>query len=270
MPLSILTVRGIGRAVLRSPLPRSTYRQILGQGTSLAAVRSMPDELIDILLLACRRKGNPKTVASLMRAIDGFRRPRPETMMSDSELARIQIPAFYWGREDPFLTPHKARPSIAKIPGAVLHEVTGGHAPWFENPSRLRQIDRRPPEGADVSGEKGRPHGTTAYLNRRALRSLPAGKGLDGCRKRHRPRYRLPWIDTWLSLGSHFERSSGGEVPLSAARLCERGCGKLVSCQRCRLRPRRFVPAVHIACSPVGWCFPGSSKGYGPPARSWR
>lgn len=135
MPLSILTVRGLGRAVLASPTPRSTYRRMLGQGTSPAAVRSMPDELVDILRLACRRKGNPKTVSSLMHAIDGFRRPRPETLMSDSELARIEVPTlFYWGREDPFLSPQRAHQSIAKIPGAVLHEVAGGHAPWFENP----------------------------------------------------------------------------------------------------------------------------------------
>jgi pimeloyl-ACP methyl ester carboxylesterase len=136
MPLSVLTVRGLGRAVLSSPLPRSTYRRILGQGTSHAAARSMPDELVDILRFARRRRGNPKTVASLMHAIDRFRRPRRETVMGDSELARIQVPTlFYWGRDDPFLSPGQARPSVAKIPGARLHEVAGGHAPWFENPA---------------------------------------------------------------------------------------------------------------------------------------
>jgi pimeloyl-ACP methyl ester carboxylesterase len=135
MPLSVLTVRGLGRAVLSSPLPRSAYRQILGQGTSQAAARSMPDELVDILRFARRRRGNPKTVASLMHAIDRFRRPRPETVMGDSELARIQVPTlFYWGRDDPFLSPQQARPSVAKIPGARLLEVAGGHAPWFEDP----------------------------------------------------------------------------------------------------------------------------------------
>jgi pimeloyl-ACP methyl ester carboxylesterase len=135
MPLSVLTVRGLGRAVLSSPLPRSAYRQILGQGTSQAAAQSMPDELVDILRFARRRRGNPKTVASLMHAIDRFRRPRPETVMGESELARIQVPTlFYWGRDDPFLSPQHARPSVAQIPGARLHEVAGGHAPWFEDP----------------------------------------------------------------------------------------------------------------------------------------
>jgi pimeloyl-ACP methyl ester carboxylesterase len=135
MPLSMLTVPGLGRAVLSSPMPRSAYRQILGQGLSPAAARGMPEELVDILRLGCRRKGNAASVASLMHAIDSFRRPRPETVMGDDELARIDVPAlFYWGREDPFLSPEQARPSVAKIAGAVLHDVPGGHAPWFENP----------------------------------------------------------------------------------------------------------------------------------------
>ena len=82
------------------------------------------------------RRGNPQTVASLMHAIDRFRRPRPETVMSDRELARIEAPTlFCWGREDPFLTPQQARPSVAKIHGSILHEVAGGHAPWFESPA---------------------------------------------------------------------------------------------------------------------------------------
>jgi pimeloyl-ACP methyl ester carboxylesterase len=141
MPLSILTVPGLGRAVLAAPTPRSAYVRLLGQGTSLAAAQSMPDELVDVLRLACRRKGNPKTVASLMRAIDGFRRPRPETLMTNDELSRIETPMlFYWGRDDPFLSPQRARPSVAKIPGAVLHEVDGGHAPWFENPADCAKL----------------------------------------------------------------------------------------------------------------------------------
>jgi pimeloyl-ACP methyl ester carboxylesterase len=135
MPLSMLTVRGLGRAALAAPTPRSTYVRLLGQGTSPAAVQSMPGELVDVLRLTSRRKGNPKTVASLMHAIDGFRRPRPETLMTNDELARIETPTlFYWGREDPFLSPQRAYHSVAKIPGAILHEVNGGHAPWFENP----------------------------------------------------------------------------------------------------------------------------------------
>ena len=139
MPLSILTVPGLGRAVLATPMPRSTYRRMLGQGTSPAAVRSMPDELVDILRIACRRKGNPKTVASLMHAIDEFRRPRPETLMSDSELARIQIPTlFYWGREDPFLSPRRRARRSRRSPAPSCTRLPEGMLPGSRTQSIVR------------------------------------------------------------------------------------------------------------------------------------
>ena len=134
MPLSLLTVPVLGGAVLRTPMPRPVYRGLLGQGLSRAAAAAAPDDLLDVLRLAGHRKGNARTVASLMHAIDHFRRARPDSVMSDDELGRITVPTmFCWGTEDPFLAPARARPSIARIPGAVLHEVPGGHGPWLED-----------------------------------------------------------------------------------------------------------------------------------------
>ncbi len=77
MPLSLLTVPVLGQAVLRNPAPRPVYRRLLGQGLSPAAAAAAPDDLLDVLRLAGRRPGNARTVASLMHAIDGFRRPGP-------------------------------------------------------------------------------------------------------------------------------------------------------------------------------------------------
>jgi pimeloyl-ACP methyl ester carboxylesterase len=136
MPLSLLTVPLLGQVVLRNPMPRSVYRRLLGQGLSPAAAAAAPDELIDVLRLAARREGNARTVASLMHAIDGFRRPRAESVMSDDELHQISAPTmFCWGSDDPFMKPAQARPSIAKISSALLHQVPGGHGPWLEDPA---------------------------------------------------------------------------------------------------------------------------------------
>lgn len=56
--------------------------------------------------------------------------------MSDEELQRIVAPTmFCWGTDDLFLAPALARPSVAKIPSSVLHEVQGGHGPWLEDPA---------------------------------------------------------------------------------------------------------------------------------------
>jgi pimeloyl-ACP methyl ester carboxylesterase len=141
MPLSLLTVPVFGEAMLRTPAPRRVYRGLLGQGLSPAAAEAMPGELVDVLRLAARRKGNARTVASLMHAIDGFRRPRTDSVMTDGELRRITAPTlFCWGTDDPFLAPARARPAIAKIPGAVLHEVPGGHGPWLDDPAGCAKL----------------------------------------------------------------------------------------------------------------------------------
>lgn len=56
--------------------------------------------------------------------------------MGDRELGQIIAPTtFCLGTSDPFLSPAQARPSIAQISAAVLHEVPGGHGPRLEDPA---------------------------------------------------------------------------------------------------------------------------------------
>jgi pimeloyl-ACP methyl ester carboxylesterase len=141
MPLSLLTVRGLGLAVLRSPSPRPVYRRLLAQGLGRAEVAAAPDSLIDALRLSARRPGNARTVSSLMHAIDHFRRPRPESVLTTSELRAIAVPTtFIWGAGAPYLTTDRARPSIDQIAGATLTEVPGGHGPWLADTKRSAQL----------------------------------------------------------------------------------------------------------------------------------
>jgi pimeloyl-ACP methyl ester carboxylesterase len=135
MPLSMLTVRGLGITVLRSPSPLPVYRRLLAQGMGPVELAAAPDSLVDALRLSARRPENARTVASLMHAIDRFRRPRPRSVLTGPELAAIRIPTlFILGSDDPYLSVEHARPSIEQIPGAKLHEVHAGHAPWLVDP----------------------------------------------------------------------------------------------------------------------------------------
>jgi pimeloyl-ACP methyl ester carboxylesterase len=137
MPLSLLTVRGLGVAVLRSPSPRPVYRRLLAQGLGQAEVAGAPDALIDALRLSARRPGNARTVSSLMHAIDHFRRPRTESVLTTPELRAIAVPTmFIWGAAAPYLSPTHARPSIDEIPGATFHQMPGGHGPWLVDTPR--------------------------------------------------------------------------------------------------------------------------------------
>jgi pimeloyl-ACP methyl ester carboxylesterase len=143
MPLSLLTVRGIGVAILRSPSPRPVYRRLLAQGLGRAEVEGAPEPLLEALRLAARRPQNASTVASLMHAIDHFRTPRPASVLGDAELAAIRAPAmFILGSDDPYLSPAGARPSIDRIPVATLHEVPAGHAPWLVDSRRSAELIR--------------------------------------------------------------------------------------------------------------------------------
>ncbi len=143
MPLSLLTVRGVGLAVLRSPSPRPVYRSLLAQGLGRAEVAAAPDCLIEALRLSARRPGNARTVGSLMHAIDRFRRPRPESVLTTAELRAISVPTmFIWGASAPYLTAERARPSIDQIPAATLHRVPGGHGPWLVDTARCAALIR--------------------------------------------------------------------------------------------------------------------------------
>ena len=71
-----------------------------------------------------------------MHAIDRFRRPRPESVLTSAELAAIRTPTiFILGSGDPYLSIERARPSINQIQGARLYEVPGGHAPGSATPN---------------------------------------------------------------------------------------------------------------------------------------
>ena len=141
MPLSLLTVPGVGLAVLRSPSPRPVYRRLLAQGLGRAEVAAAPDSLVEALRLSARRPGNARTVNSLMQAIDRFHRPRPESVLTTAELGAIAAPTmFIWGADAPYLTADRARPSVDQLPSATLHEVPGGHGPWLVDTKRCAEL----------------------------------------------------------------------------------------------------------------------------------
>jgi len=141
MPLSLLTVRGLGLAVLRSPSPHRVYRRLLAQGLGPADVAAAPDPLIEALRLSARRPQNARTVASIMHAIDRFRRPRPESVLTSAELAAITTPTiFIIGSDDPYLSIERARTSIDQIQDARLYEVPSGHAPWLVDAQHAAEL----------------------------------------------------------------------------------------------------------------------------------
>ena len=166
MPLSLLTVRGLGVAVLRSPSPGAVYRRLLADGLGAAEVRAVPAPLLDALRLSGRRPENARTVVSLMHAIDRFRRPRPESVLTSAELAAIAMPTvFILGSDDPYLSPQDARRSIESISTARVYEMDAGHGPWLVDPAHV----------ADLIEAHTQPLGVSSRGENRDQRAVDAG-----------------------------------------------------------------------------------------------
>lgn len=141
MPLSLMTVPGVGRLLLSSPAPRPVHRRLFALGVGGQDAAAAPASLVAVMRLAGRRPSNAKTVASLMHALNGFRRPRPESVLTPQELANItQTTLLVWGTDDPYMSPALARPSVQLMPAATLIEVAGGHAPWFAQPGHTATL----------------------------------------------------------------------------------------------------------------------------------
>jgi pimeloyl-ACP methyl ester carboxylesterase len=88
-----------------------------------------------------------------MHAINHFRRPRHESVLTAAEIAAIPTATmFIWGSDDPYLSPQAARPSIVAMPTATLCEVPGAHGPWLVDPARSADLIQ-----AHLSGTTERP-----------------------------------------------------------------------------------------------------------------
>ena len=59
MPLSLMTVRGLGVAMLRSPAPRPVYRWLLARGLGGGEVAAAPAPLIEVLRASGGRPERP-------------------------------------------------------------------------------------------------------------------------------------------------------------------------------------------------------------------
>ncbi|MBC7305088.1 MAG: alpha/beta hydrolase [Nocardia sp.] len=137
-------IRGrLEESLMRRPSPRFVARAALAAAIGTNAAHAMSDDMLDLHRLPLRLPGQAASYRALLRRLVRGRDPRPENILTDDELARIDIPAlFVWGAQDAFSSPDQARAAIAKIPDAHLTIVPGGHAPWFDDASGCAALVR--------------------------------------------------------------------------------------------------------------------------------
>ncbi|MGY0497888.1 alpha/beta fold hydrolase [Nocardia sp. FBN12] len=137
-------IRGrFDQSLMRLPSPRFIARIALTEAIGANAARAMSDDMLDLHRLPLRLPGQAASYRALLRRLIQDRTARPENVLTDAELARIDTPTlFVWGEDDVFCSPEQARSSVAKIPGAHLAVVPGGHAPWFDDAHRCVTLVR--------------------------------------------------------------------------------------------------------------------------------
>ncbi|MFD3704765.1 alpha/beta fold hydrolase [Nocardia sp. NPDC058658] len=137
-------IRGrLEQSLMQLPSPPFIARFALTEAIGANAARAMSADMLDLHRLPLRLPGQAASYRALLRRLIDGATARPENILTDNELARITTaPLFVWGEDDVMCAPDQARPSIAKIPGAHLVTVAGGHAPWFDDASRCAALVR--------------------------------------------------------------------------------------------------------------------------------
>jgi pimeloyl-ACP methyl ester carboxylesterase len=130
-------IPGVGKALLRMPASRRQYQRntevMLGKGV----LDRWPGELAEVGYLAARRPGFASSVASFFSCLATPIGVRKQVTIPLADLAGITAPVLLiWGDKDVFLTPAGAAHQIGAIPDATLVTISGGHAPWLDEPDQ--------------------------------------------------------------------------------------------------------------------------------------
>jgi pimeloyl-ACP methyl ester carboxylesterase len=122
-------------------MPRFVGRMGLRPTVNAGTARSLPDDIIDLHLLAMRVPGQAASYRSLLRRLFVGRTARPELVLSDPELASFTAQLlFVWGEDDQFLAPAAGKPSVDKIPTARFVTTPGGLFAWYDDPDRCAAL----------------------------------------------------------------------------------------------------------------------------------
>ncbi len=141
LPFRLASIPGLGSLMVRAQRPstRNTERMLRTVGEEPLGL----GEIRDVLLAAQRLPTYTPSLLALMRAVMSWTRPRPEIVSTPDRLRQMAHPVrLIWGERDSFGPPEAGRRITDLIPGADLHVVPGGHAPWFHQADLVADLAR--------------------------------------------------------------------------------------------------------------------------------
>jgi pimeloyl-ACP methyl ester carboxylesterase len=137
-----LSIPGVGQAMLSLPSPSA---KATGRMLSSADAR-LPDhpEIVELYHASRRLPAFGRSAAAIFQAsMRPGGRPRPELVMTDDELARLEVPALLvWGDSEPYGPVEAAQRAAALMPEARVEVIAGGwHHPWLADaPASARAV----------------------------------------------------------------------------------------------------------------------------------
>jgi 2-hydroxy-6-oxonona-2,4-dienedioate hydrolase/4,5:9,10-diseco-3-hydroxy-5,9,17-trioxoandrosta-1(10),2-diene-4-oate hydrolase len=139
--MRVASVPFLGTAMARLPANRRMVEAILKQ---VGLRDAFEHGMISDAFVECFRSllNDTDTMTNELRQgppivtpIRGF---NDAVLIPDDVLAGIVVPTYFlWGTNDPMGGEVVARPFAAKVPGATLEMIPGGHAVWVDDPARV-------------------------------------------------------------------------------------------------------------------------------------
>jgi pimeloyl-ACP methyl ester carboxylesterase len=138
LPMRLMSVPALARLLMKLQPP--SHKQV-EQLSKMVHQHPLEPELADLLVATERLPQFEHTFLATLHTMVRLRGARPEMALMRDELARIRQPTqLVWGDNDPMGSTVVARRVAEAIPGAELHIVEGGHAPWLTQAARIGSL----------------------------------------------------------------------------------------------------------------------------------
>ena len=133
-----MTTPGVRALVSRAPAPKtaSATRRASRKAFGEHAAELLPDSYFELVRATMMMPGWRLAMSSHLNLAMRSGKPRPENLFSDDELRSIEVPVeFILGDKDVYGPPSIGERAAALMPDARVHVLSGGHAPFADDPS---------------------------------------------------------------------------------------------------------------------------------------
>lgn len=151
LPMRLLSVRGLGRAMMRLRPPSPAQ---VAELSRMVREDPLPGEIADLLVVTEQMEGFEAMFLATLHRLLRLRGARQDYAMTAAQLARVPHPSLLViGADDPMGARDVGEEAVAVMADAELHVVDGGHAPWLHHADQiappvmafLRRIEPGPP-----------------------------------------------------------------------------------------------------------------------------